>query len=114
MEKKEKVKKNENLYVDFIVNADEFKTTLTKKFQERPIWQKPVPGEVLSNLPGTIIKIKVKKGQKVKAGQLLLIHEAMKMLNRVVAPIEGTVTDIHVEIGDKIGKNHLMVRINPE
>mgnify|MGYP000817109131 FL=1 len=50
-------------------------------------------------------------GQAVEAGQLLLIHEAMKMQNRVVAPISGVVVELNVKEGDKITKNHLMVKI---
>lgn len=104
----------EKKYVDFAVMAGEYKTLLTAKYKQRPVWQKPNPGDVLSNLPGTIIQVKVKKGQKVKAGDLLLIHEAMKMLNRVIAPVSGTVAEINVTVGDKIGKNHLMVKVDPE
>jgi len=53
----------------------------------------------------------VEEGQAVEAGQLLLIHEAMKMQNRVVAPISGVVVELNVKEGDKITKNHLMVKI---
>lgn len=101
-------------YVDFVVTARKYKTLLTNKYMNRPIWHKPVPGEVLSTLPGTIIKIEVKEGQRVKAGQLLLIHEAMKMLNRIVSPVSGVVSHIDVKAGDKIGKNHLMVKVDPK
>jgi len=108
------MEKKENEYVDFIVTARKYKTLLTNKYKNRPLWQKPVPGEVLSDLPGTIIKINVKKGDRVKAGDLLLIHEAMKMLNRIVSPVTGTITDIPVKEGDRIGKGHLMVKIEPK
>ena len=67
--------------------------------------------EVRKLPPGTIIKIMVEEGQAVEAGQLLLIHEAMKMQNRVVAPISGVVVELNVKEGDKITKNHLMVKI---
>ena len=76
-----------------------------------PMWHKPSAGDVVSHLPGTIIKIMVEEGQAVEAGQLLLIHEAMKMQNRVVAPISGVVVELNVKEGDKITKNHLMVKI---
>lgn len=105
------MEKKENKYVDFSIMAGTYKTRLNKKFCNRPQWHKPEPGDVLSNLPGTIIQIKVKKGEKVEAGQLLLIHEAMKMLNRIVAPVSGVVAEINVSVGDKIGKNHLMIKI---
>ena len=106
-------------YVDFVVTARKYKTLLTAKYKSRPMWHKPSAGDVVSHLPGTIIKIMVEEGQAVeagdfgrhRAGQLLLIHEAMKMQNRVVAPISGVVVELNVKEGDKITKNHLMVKI---
>ncbi|MZZ84852.1 acetyl-CoA carboxylase biotin carboxyl carrier protein subunit [Escherichia coli] len=98
-------------YVDFVVTARKYKTLLTAKYKSRPMWYKPSAGDEVSHLPGTIIKIMVEEGQAVEAGQLLLIHEAMKMQNRVVAPISGVVVELNVKEGDKITKNHLMVKI---
>ena len=98
-------------YVDFVVTARKFKTLLTAKYMSRPMWHKPSAGDVVSHLPGTIIKIMVEEGQAVEAGQLLLIHEAMKMQNRVIAPISGVVVELNVKEGDKITKNHLMVKL---
>ena len=98
-------------YVDFVVTARKYKTLLTAKYKSRPMWYKPSAGDVVSHRPGTIIKIMVEEGQAVEAGQLLLIHEAMKMQNRVVAPISGVVVELNVKEGDKITKNHLMVKI---
>ena len=102
MEKKEK----DNEYVDFVVTARKYKTTLTAKYKNRKMWHKPFVGDVISHLPGTIVK--------VEAGQLLLIHQAMKMYNRVVAPVAGTIVELGVTEGDKIPKDHLMVKIQPK
>lgn len=107
-------KNQENEYVDFVVTARKYKTLLTAKYKNRPVWQKPLPGDVVSNLPGTVIKIEVKEGEAVEVGQLLMIHEAMKMLTRVVAPVSGVISSIEVKEGEKIGKNHLMVKIDPK
>lgn len=104
----------ENEYVDFVVTARKYKTLLTEKYKNRKMWQKPFIGDVVSHLPGTVIKLEVKEGQTVEAGQLLLIHQAMKMYNRVVAPIAGIVVGIPVKEGDKISKDHLMVKIEPK
>ena len=63
---------------------------------------------VTSPLPGKIVSVKVSVGQKVKEGDLLLIIEAMKMENEIVAPVKGTVTavavkpDTAVQIGDDL------------
>lgn len=98
-------------YVDFVVTARKYKTTVTKKFLERKPWKPVLPGEVNAHLPGTVVEIKVKEGDHVEKGQLLCIHEAMKMLNRIVSPCAGVVSKINVSVGDRIAKNHLMVKI---
>ena len=55
-------------------------------------------GEVVSApLPGTVLEIKATVGQAVKKGQLLLIIEAMKMENEILAPRDGTVSQIVCE-----------------
>ena len=69
----------ENEYVDFVVTARKYKTLLTEKYKNRKMWHKPFVGDVISTLPGTVVKIYVEKGQEVEAGQLLLIHQAMKI-----------------------------------
>ena len=51
---------------------------------------------VHSPIPGTIIKIFVRNGDKVKKGQAILILEAMKMENEITAPIDGIVTGLEV------------------
>ena len=104
----------EQEFVDFVVTARKYKTLLTEKYKNRKVWQKPYIGDVISHLPGTIIKIEVKEGDQVEEGQLLLIHQAMKMFNRVVAPVAGTITELGVKEGDKITKDYLMVKIEPK
>lgn len=102
---------NKKELVDFAVTARKYKTTLTSKFVNRKNWQKPIPGEIISVLPGTIISIHVKEGDTVAAGDLILIHEAMKMQNRILAPVSGRIKRIDVAENEKIAKNVLMVTI---
>ena len=108
------MEKKENELVDFVVTARKYKTTLTTKYKNRKVWQKPFIGDVISHLPGTIVKLEVQPGQEVKAGDLLLIHQAMKMYNRVVAPVNGTVAELNVTEGEQIPKDHLMGKIEPK
>lgn len=56
-------------------------------------------GDVTAPLAGTILSVSVTEGQKVKAGQVLVVFEAMKMENEIVAPIEGTVKKLNVSKG---------------
>ena len=52
-------------------------------------------GEVVScPMPGTILDVKVSEGQQVKSGEVLMILEAMKMENEIMAPKDGTVTSV--------------------
>ena len=66
---------------------------------------------VLAPLPGTVISINVSEGAQVKAGQVLLIFEAMKMENELVAPRAGTVSKIFVAKGDVLESGKVVVTI---
>lgn len=68
-------------------------------------------GDVLAAIPGMIAIIEVKEGQQVAAGDPLLILEAMKMENELVAPVGGIVKQIAVATGDTVEKGTLLVRI---
>ena len=106
--------KNEKELVPFVILARYYNTTLTNKFKNRKFWKNPVPGEIKSYLPGTIIQLDVKAGDKVEKGQLLLIHEAMKMRNRILSPVSGVVESVNVTEGEKVKKDTLMLKIKPD
>ena len=55
----------------------------------------PAGGETINApMPGTILDVKVSNGQTVKKGDVLMILEAMKMENEIMAPCDGTVTSV--------------------
>ncbi len=60
-------------------------------------------------MPGNILKVAVNAGDKVKAGQILVILEAMKMENEVVAPKAGTVAQVVVKVGEKVDTGATLV-----
>lgn len=62
-------------------------------------------------MPGTILDIKVGVGMKVKKGTVLLVLEAMKMENEIVAPDEGTVTQIITTKGSNVNAGDPLVVI---
>jgi len=97
--------------VDFPILVRKYKTTLTKKFINRKHYDTPDPNKIESYIPGTIIKIKVKEGQKVKEGATILILEAMKMMNKIEMPFDGVIGKINVVEGEKIPKGHIMIEI---
>lgn len=62
-------------------------------------------------MPGTILDIKVKAGDAVTAGQILVILEAMKMENEIVAPGAGTVDAVMVTKGQAVNAGDLLVSL---
>ncbi|BAM12317.1 pyruvate carboxylase subunit B [Helicobacter cinaedi PAGU611] len=67
--------------------------------------QATAPGHAKSPMPGTLTKLKVQVGDKVKLGDTLAIVEAMKMENEVLAPIDGVVKEIYATQGMQIGSD---------
>ena len=67
--------------------------------------------QVLAPLPGAIINVLVKTGDKVSAGQKLMIMEAMKMENDINSGASGTVKAINVKAGDNISEGDVLAVI---
>ena len=67
--------------------------------------------QVTAPLPGTITDIKVTVGQKVQAGETMVVLEAMKMQNNIEAENDGTVTAILVKQGDSVMEGTALVTI---
>ena len=57
---------------------------------------------VNSPMPGTILRVEVTQGAAVKEGQLLVVLEAMKMENEILAPKDGTVAQVVVQKGSHV------------
>ena len=64
--------------------------------------EKEGDGRILSPLPGRVVKIEAMEGQKVAKGDVLIIVEAMKMENSILAPFEGTIENVFVNEGDQV------------
>lgn len=98
----------------------------TKTTSEAPVVEKAVTTEkteaasnvkigdntVVAPLQGTLQEIKVTVGQTVKAGDVLLIIEAMKMENEIVAPKDGQVVAIHQTKGVKVDVGDALIDIS--
>ncbi|MGH8972415.1 MAG: biotin/lipoyl-containing protein, partial [Acidimicrobiia bacterium] len=69
-------------------------------------------GTVASPMQGTIVKTLVAVGDEVETGQAVVVLEAMKMENHVVAERAGTVTEIRVSPGDTVGTGDVLVVID--
>ena len=68
--------------------------------------------KVLSPMPGTILSVNVSVGSAVKAGEVILILEAMKMENDIVAPQDGTVASINVTAGQSVESGAVLATMN--
>ena len=65
--------------------------------------------KVPSPMPGTILSVNVTVGQAVKTGDVLLVLEAMKMENDIVAPCDGTVKQLLVSKGSTVNTDDVLV-----
>lgn len=66
---------------------------------------------IAATMPGTVLKVVVSKGAKVKRGEHLLITEAMKMETTIQAPFDGVVKEIYVQAGEGISTGDLLIEI---
>lgn len=82
----------------------------TSSGRPRPTHQ----GHVKTAMPGTIVDVLVETGKKVKAGDPVLVIEAMKMENEIQAPVSGTVIGIFVVKGDAVTPDEALLEIQPE
>ena len=64
--------------------------------------------QITSPMPGTILKLNIAEGQAVKAGDVVLILEAMKMENEIVAPCDGTVKQILASKGSTVDTDQIL------
>jgi pyruvate carboxylase subunit B len=83
--------------------------TASVKGSKRPRATKP--GHVTSSMPGVIVDVLVKVGDSVKAGDPVLVTEAMKMETEVQAPIAGRITQVHVKKGDSVNPDEALIEI---
>jgi len=62
-------------------------------------------------MQGTIVKIVAADGQRVAAGEVVVVLEAMKMEQPLTAHKEGTVSDLTVEVGQTVSAGHVICRL---
>jgi biotin carboxyl carrier protein len=78
-----------------------------------PQSSEPISGgeAIEAPMPGTIVNVAVKPGDKVTKNQLLVVLEAMKMENEIVSPREGTILSVNVSKGQGVNPGELLVKI---
>ena len=63
-------------------------------------------------MPGKILAVKANVGAAVKKGQVILVLEAMKMENEIVAPEDGTIASVNVAVGDSVEAGATLATLN--
>jgi len=81
-----------------------------------PSSSSPTPSEgtpVMPPMPGRVIELRVSEGQRVDAGSILLVVEAMKMRNEVASPVAGVVRGLRVAAGSNVRSHEPMLYVAP-
>ncbi|EPF28532.1 biotin/lipoyl-binding protein [Treponema medium] len=68
-------------------------------------------GNVVSPMPGTVLDVKVKEGDAVSVGQVVIILEAMKMETEIVSEVAGSVAAVRVKKGDAVDTDTVLVEV---
>jgi pyruvate carboxylase subunit B len=84
-------------------------TKRASKGSQRP--KAKAEGDVTTSMPGTVVDVLVGVGDGVKAGDPVLVVEAMKMENEVRAPVGGTIKAVNVAKGDRVNPDEALVEI---
>ncbi len=71
------------------------------------------PVSLKAPMPGLVVELKIAPGQAVKQGQPVIVIEAMKMQNELVAPADGTVEKIHVDARQSVEANQPLITFAP-
>ncbi|MCG8592023.1 MAG: ATP-grasp domain-containing protein [Proteobacteria bacterium] len=86
-------------------------------FRERPRFTPPggdeVAGGFAARMPGKVIDLRVGVGDRVRAGDILIVLEAMKMEHPMRAPEDGVVTEVRVEQGEQVEAGTLLLVVDP-
>lgn len=68
--------------------------------------------KVNAPMPGKILSVKASVGQTVKKGDVIVVLEAMKMENDIVAPNDGTIATVSCAVGDQVEAGALLISLN--
>lgn len=81
-----------------------FEPTMTAPSKKATANRQILEGAVVAPMTGKIVAVRVKKGEQVKAHQVLCVVEAMKMENEILAPKAGTIKEVNVSEGSPVSE----------
>ena len=87
-----------------------FRTELPSNFGKRK-QRRNDPFLVTAAIPGTVMELKVKEGQRMSEGDVLCILDSMKMNNRICCSVNGIVDRVFVAEGQSVGKGESMFKL---
>jgi pyruvate carboxylase subunit B len=88
-----------------------FEPTAATPIKRAAATRQAVEGGITAPMTGKIVKLKVKKGDEVKAGQVLCVIEAMKMENEIMARKAGVVKEVYVSDGSSVSEGDPLLMI---
>ena len=88
-----------------------FEPTVATPTKRAAANKQAVEGGITAPMTGKIVSVKVKKGEGVKAGQVLCVIEAMKMENEIIAPRAGAVKEVYVSDGSSVSEGEPLLVI---
>ena len=71
-------------------------------------------GQLLAPMPGKVVSLRCRLGEKIRAGQVLIVFQAMKMENSLSCPVDGIISDIKVKKGDTVPFKQILIEIIEE
>ena len=101
-----------------VANQPQVKTETVSKVESKPVAMNPLPAanqpiggnsSLNAPLPGTIVEVFVKAGDKVEAGQVVLIIEAMKMKNSIRSIRGGMLKNVFVNVGQSVAHKQALI-----
>jgi biotin carboxyl carrier protein len=95
-----------------VVDETVYKTRLSAKYARRKPASPPDRDSIYAVIPGTILSVDVKPGQRVQRGDRLAVLEAMKMKNPILAPREGRIEHVSIQTGEVVAKSQELFRLN--
>ena len=73
-----------------------------------------IAADLKAPLPGKVVKVLCKKGERAEKGVDLMLIEAMKTEHHITAPVDGTVERVHFKKGDNVDKDQILIDFTPE
>lgn len=100
---------NTNTKIELMLESGSYVTNSTTKYSKRKSYEKKDNNKIISNIPGTIVKLFAKEGDSLSEESPILVLEAMKMENIIRMPRTAVIKKILVLEKERISKDTTMI-----